>query len=51
MSKDHEPDQIEHQHVEEKADPQARIFVLVAGAMMVAAIMFGVLNTLHVFHM
>ena len=51
MSKDHEPEKIEHQHVEEKIDPQARAFMFFAGALMVAAIMFGVLNTLHVFHM
>lgn len=45
------PEQLEHQHVEEVKDPEARIFVMVAGAMMVAAITFGVLNTFNIIHM
>ena len=49
MSKDNE--KIEHQHVEEKADPQSAVFVVCAGALMVAAIAFGLLNTLGVIHM
>jgi hypothetical protein len=49
MSKDQ--DKIEHQHIEDKPDPEARVFVMFAGALMVAAITFGVLNTLNIIHM
>lgn len=49
MSKD--DDKIEHRRVEDKPDPGARVFVIVAGAMMVAALTFGLLNTFHVIHM
>jgi hypothetical protein len=49
MSKDQE--KIDHQHIEEKPDPEARIFVLFAGALMVVCITFGLLNTLNVIHM
>jgi hypothetical protein len=43
-------EKIEHQHIEEKADPEARVFVLVAGALMVACLAFGLLNTLNIIH-
>jgi hypothetical protein len=36
---------------ENKPDPGSRIFVMCAGALMVAAITFGLLNTFHVIHM
>lgn len=49
MSNDH--DKLEHRRVEDKPDPEARVFVIVAGAMMVAALTFGLLNTFHVIHM
>jgi hypothetical protein len=49
MSKDQ--DKIEHRRVEEGPDAGSRLFVLVAGAMMVAAITFGLLNTFNVIHM
>ena len=49
MSKDQE--KIDHQHIEEKPDHEARIFVMFASALMIACITFGVLNTLNVIHM
>ena len=49
MTKDN--DKLQSQHIEDKADPESRIFVLVAGVVMVAAITFGVLNTFNVIHM
>jgi hypothetical protein len=49
MSKD--DNKIEHRRVEDKPDPEARVFTMVAGAMMVAAIAFGLLNSFHVIHM
>ncbi len=48
MSQDNE---IEHQHVEETPDPQAFIFTVVAATLMVAEILFGLLNTMNVIHM
>ena len=48
MSKSQE--KIDHQHIEEKPDPEARVFVLVAGALMIACITFGLLNTLNIIH-
>ena len=49
MSKDQ--DKIEHRHFEDKPDPGSRIFVMCAGALMIAAITFGLLNTFNVIHM
>jgi hypothetical protein len=49
MSKDQ--DQIEHRRIEDKPDPESRIFVMCAGALMVAALTFGLLNTFNVIHM
>ena len=47
MSKDE--DRLEHQHVQKQAR-ESRIFVMCAGALMVAAITFGLLNTFHFIH-
>ncbi|MET0669458.1 MAG: hypothetical protein ABWY66_05610 [Xanthobacteraceae bacterium] len=49
MSKDQ--DKIEHRRVEDKPDPGSRVFMLAAGALMIAAIAFGLLNTFNVIHM
>ena len=46
-----QPEQIVHRHVEETKDPQAYIFVLAAGALMIAEIVFGLLNSMNVIHM
>ena len=49
MSQD--SDKIEHRRVEEVPDPQARIFTIAAATLMVAEILFGLLNTMNVIHM
>ena len=36
---------------EPRQERETRVFTFVAGAMMVAAITFGLLNTFHVIHM
>ncbi len=46
-----EADKIEHQRVEETADPQSFMFTMVAGALMVAEILFGLLNSMNIIHM
>jgi hypothetical protein len=51
MSDNHEPEHLEHRHIEERPDPHARTFMLFAGALMIAAITFGLLNTFHIIHM
>jgi hypothetical protein len=51
MNNENNPDEIKHEHIVEKVDPEARIFVLVAGALMVAEIGFGLLNSMNVIHM
>jgi hypothetical protein len=51
MHKDDNPDQIKHEHIVERVDSEARIFMMVAAALMVAEISFGLLNSLNVIHM
>ena len=52
MATDQQPEHLETQHIEEKINPEeSRIFVMCAGALMVAEITFGLLNTFHVIHM
>ena len=55
MSNKNESEQIDenldHERIEQRPDPQARIFVLLAGVLMVAALAFGLLNTFNVIHM
>ena len=49
MSK--ESDSAQDHRENERTQREARIFMFVAGTMMVAAIVFGVLNSFHVIHM
>ena len=46
-----QPEQLQHQRVEEVKDPHANTFTLVAGAIMVAEIAFGLLNSMNIIHM
>ena len=43
--------QLKHEHIVEKVDPEARIFVMIVAALMIAEVGFGLLNGLDIIHM